>query len=327
MTALWAEAGVAVSKPFRRMSHAEAMDKYGSDKPDLRYGLEIFDASDVFRQSEFTIATSALDRGERVRGIRVPGGSTLSRKQLDEIEATAKSAGAAGLLRLKMTAGQLEGPAAKHLPAGAANTWGMTDGDLIVFVAAPAQIANPALDKVRQDLAKRLGLIRETEHVFLIVDEFPMFDRDPVNGGLLAVHHPFTAPMAEDLPLLETAPERARAQAYDVVYNGNELGGGSIRISDPRLQSRVFKLLGIDDATAEAKFGFLLEGLRAGAPPHGGVAFGLDRIAMQLSGAQSLRDVIAFPKTTTARALYEGAPAAVPPGDLKDLHIRIEDRS
>jgi aspartyl-tRNA synthetase len=327
MSALWAEAGLKVSAPFRRMSHAEAIEKYGTDKPDLRYGLEIFDASAVFRDSEFAMMKSALERGDRVRGIRVPGGATLSRKQLDEIEAIAKSAGAGGLLRLKMANGQLEGPAAKHLVPGAAEKWQMRDGDLIVFVAAPSHIANPALDKVRQDVAKRLDLVRDTEHVFLIVNEFPMFEKDPASGALMAVHHPFTAPMAEDVPLLDSAPEKARAQAYDVVYNGNELGGGSIRISDPGLQSRVFKLLGIDDKTAELRFGFLLEGLRAGAPPHGGVAFGLDRIAMQLAGAQSLRDVIAFPKTTAARALYEGAPAPVPSDDLKDLHIRIEGRS
>jgi aspartyl-tRNA synthetase len=324
---LWAETGIKVATPFRRMPYAEAMEKYGSDKPDLRYGLEIFDASDVYRNSEFGITKSALERGERVRAIRIPGGASLSRKQLDEIEAVAKSAGAGGLLRLKMANGQLEGPAAKHLAAGAAEAWHMHDGDLIVFVAAPPYVANPALDRVRQDVARRLDLIRDTEHVFLIVTEFPLFDKDPQTGALLAVHHPFTAPMAEDIPLLERSPEMARAQAYDVVYNGNELGGGSIRISDPALQSRVFTLLGIDEATANARFGFLLEGLRAGAPPHGGVAFGLDRIAMQLSGAQSLRDVIAFPKTTAARALYEGAPSAVPPRDLTDLHIRIEDRS
>jgi len=327
IAALWAEAGITAATPFRRMTYTDAMEKYGTDKPDLRYGLELFDASEIFRASEFVMMKSALDRGERVRAIRIPGGAALSRKQLDEIEAVAKSAGAAGLLRLKMANGQLEGPAAKFLPPDAARAFGMNDGDLIVFVAAPPAIANPALDRVRQDIAKRLDLVAKTEHCFLIVTEFPMFDEDPKTGALLAVHHPFTAPMADDVPLLDSAPERARAQAYDVVYNGTELGGGSIRISNPALQSRVFKLLGIDDATAEARFGFLLEGLRAGAPPHGGVAFGLDRIAMQLSGAQSLRDVIAFPKTTAARALYEGAPTHVPPQDLNDLHIRIEDRS
>jgi aspartyl-tRNA synthetase len=309
------------------MTYAEAMEKYGSDKPDLRYGLEIFDASGVFRESEFSITKSALDKGQRVRGIRIPNGASLSRKQLDEVEALAKSAGAGGLLRLKMTNGQLEGPAAKHLPPTAADALHLADGDLAVFVAAPAHIANAALDRVRQDVARRLNLIAEAEHVFLIVTEFPLFEKHPESGALMAVHHPFTSPMAEDIPLLDTAPEKVRANAYDVVYNGTELGGGSIRISDPVLQSRMFKLLGIDDATAEARFGFLLEGLRAGAPPHGGVAFGLDRIAMQLAGAQSLRDVIAFPKTTAARALYEGAPAPVPPEDLRDLHIRIEGRS
>ena len=324
---LWTEAGMTAPTPFRRMTYAEAMEKYGSDKPDLRYGLEIFDASEVYRNSEFGITKSALDRGERVRAIRIPNGASLSRKQLDEIEAVAKSAGAGGLLRLKMTNGQLEGPAAKYLPPSAAATWSLMEGDLIVFIAAAPHIANPALDRVRQDVARRLGLIKDTEHVFLIVTEFPLFAKESQSGALLAVHHPFTSPMAEDLRLLDTAPEQARAQAYDVVYNGTELGGGSIRISDPALQARIFTLLGIDDATAEARFGFLLEGLRAGAPPHGGVAFGLDRIAMQLAGAQSLRDVIAFPKTTAARALYEGAPAPVPPQDLTDLHIRIEDRS
>src|SRR4051812_7275148 len=193
------------------MSYRDAMEKYGSDKPDLRFGLEIFDASDVFRDSDFGITKSAFDRGERVRGIRIPGGASLSRKQLDEVEAVAKSAGAGGLLRLKMTNGQLEGPAAKFLPPSAAGALQMQDGDLVVFVAAPPHIANPALDRVRQDVARRLNLIADSEHVFLIVTEFPMFDKDPQSGALMAVHHPFTSPMAEDVPLLDTAPETARA--------------------------------------------------------------------------------------------------------------------
>jgi aspartyl-tRNA synthetase len=323
--ALWAEGGIEAPATFRRMPYREALEKYGSDKPDLRYGLEIFDASEVFRGTEFGITKSALEKGQRVRGIRVPGGAAFSRKQQDELEAVAKSAGAGGLLRLKFTNGQLEGPAAKFLGPDAASKLGATDGDLIVFVAAPPHVANPALDRVRQEVAKRLELIQEGAHEFLIVTEFPLFEKDPDSGALMAVHHPFTSPMAEDIPLLDTAPEKVRANAYDVVYNGTELGGGSIRISDPSLQARMFKLLGIDDATAEARFGFLLEGLRAGAPPHGGVAFGLDRISMQLAGAQSLRDVIAFPKTTAARALYEGAPTQVPAEDLKELHIKVKD--
>jgi aspartyl-tRNA synthetase len=325
--ALWSEGGIEAPATFRRMTYREAMEKYGSDKPDLRYGLEIFDASDVFRGTDFGITKSALERGERVRGIRIPAGAAFSRKQQDEIEAVAKSAGAGGLLRLKLANGQLEGPAAKFLPPEAAKALRMEEGDLVVFVAAPPHVANPALDRVRQEVARRLALAKDGAHEFLIVTEFPLFEKDPGSGALMAVHHPFTSPMAEDIPLLDTAPEKVRANAYDVVYNGTELGGGSIRISDPALQGRMFKLLGIDDATAEARFGFLLEGLRAGAPPHGGVAFGLDRISMQLAGAQSLRDVIAFPKTTAARALYEGAPTKVPAGDLQDLHIRVEDKS
>jgi aspartyl-tRNA synthetase len=325
VAALWAEGGIKAPDSFRRMPYREAMEKYGSDKPDLRFGLEIFDASDVFRGTEFGITRSALEKGQKVRGIRIPGGATFSRKQQDEFEAVAKSAGAGGLLRLKFANGQLEGPAAKFLGADAASKLGAMDGDLMVFVAAPAHVANPALDRVRQEVAKRLDLIKDGAHEFLIVTEFPLFEKDPDSGALMAVHHPFTSPMAEDIPLLDTAPEKVRANAYDVVYNGTELGGGSIRISDPSLQARMFTLLGIDDATAEARFGFLLEGLRAGAPPHGGVAFGLDRISMQLAGAQSLRDVIAFPKTTAARALYEGAPAQVPAEDLKELHIQVKD--
>jgi aspartyl-tRNA synthetase len=170
-----------------------------------------------------------------------------------------------------------------------------------------------------------MNMVPENESRFVWVTDFPMFEKDAKTGALGAVHHPFTSPLPADFELLDTAPERARAQAYDLVFNGTELGGGSIRISDPRLQSRVFGLLGIDEATAQARFGFLLEGLRAGAPPHGGIAFGFDRIAMQLSNAGSLRDVIAIPKTTAARALFEGAPAPVPASDLADLHIRIED--
>jgi aspartyl-tRNA synthetase len=165
--------------------------------------------------------------------------------------------------------------------------------------------------------------VPESGASFLWVYDFPMFEQDPETGALGAVHHPFTAPLVEDIPLLDSSPERARAQAYDLVYNGTELGGGSIRIHEPALQSRVFSLLGIDDETAQARFGFLLEGLRAGAPPHGGIAFGFDRIAMKLAGAGSLRDVIAFPKTTAARALFEGAPAPVPTEDLADLHMTL----
>ncbi|HEY4305604.1 MAG TPA: aspartate--tRNA ligase [Gemmatimonadaceae bacterium] len=322
--ALWSEGGQAMPLQIPRMSYADAMEKYGIDRPDLRYGLEIFDASEVFRGADFGITKGALERGGRVRGIRVPGGAALSRKQVDEIEAEAKKAGAGGLLRLKFANGSLDGPPAKFLAEGASQKLGVQEGDLVLLVADLDRKSSPALDRVRQEAARRMNLVPEHAASFLWVTDFPMFEQVPQTGALGAVHHPFTAPMPEDAHLLESAPQRARAQAYDLIYNGTELGGGSIRISDPHLQGRIFQLLGIDEATAQARFGFLLEGLRAGAPPHGGIAFGFDRIAMKLADAGSLRDVIAFPKTTAARALFEGAPSEVPVQDLEDLHVRIE---
>jgi aspartyl-tRNA synthetase len=228
-------------------------------------------------------------------------------------------------VRLKRTNGTLEGPAAKFLQSGAAEQLALREGDLALLVAGPDHVSSPALDRVRQDLARRLTLAAVADRRFLWVTDFPLFELDPTTGQLSSVHHPFTSPNPEDLGKLDTAPASVRALAYDVVLNGTELGGGSIRISDPAIQSRMFSLLGIDEKTAQARFGFLLEGLRSGAPPHGGIAFGLDRIAMQLSGASSLRDVIAFPKTTAARALFEGAPSPVPPRDLEELHIRVEE--
>ena len=254
----------------------------------------------------------------------MPGGATLSRKQQDEIEVAAKSAGALGLIRLKRVNGALEGPAAKYLGEGAVAALGLAEGELGLYVAGADRVSSPALDRVRQDVAQRMQLVPAGVNAFVWITDFPMFERDAENGVLAAVHHPFTAPHPDDVGLLDAEPWRARALAYDLVLNGTELGGGSIRISDPVVQQRIFGLLGIDDETARARFGFLLEGLRAGAPPHGGIAFGFDRITMLLAGASSLRDVIAFPKTTAARALFEGAPSAVPESDLRDLHIHLE---
>ncbi len=322
--ALWKEGGSEMPAEVRRMSYADAMERYGIDRPDLRYGLEIEDVSAVFRDTEFVVTRNALASGGRVRGIRIPGGAALSRKQVDEIEAVAKSGGAGGLLRIKRVGGSLEGPAAKFLGEGAAERLGLHDGDLGLYVAAADRIANVALDRVRQDVAQRMQLVPTNVNAFVWVTDFPMFERDSATGALAAMHHPFTSPHPEDVALLDSVPWMARALAYDLVLNGTELGGGSIRISDPGVQARIFTLLGIDDDTARARFGFLLEGLRAGAPPHGGIAFGFDRITMLLAGATSLRDVIAFPKTTAARALFEGAPSPVPATDLEELHITLE---
>ena len=323
--ALWIEGENAVPVGrIRRMAYAEALERYGIDRPDLRYGLEIEDVSDVFRGVELPFTSAALAAGGRVRGIRVPGGATLSRKQLDEIDALAKGAGARGLLRIKRLNGVLDGAVGKVLDDASSAPLGLAEGDLGLYVAAEDHLSSPALDRVRQDVAQRMGLVPAGVNAFVWVTDFPMFERDAASGALAAVHHPFTAPHPDDIGLLAGEPWKARALAYDLVLNGTELGGGSIRISDPAVQAQIFTLLGIDDATAQMRFGFLLEGLRAGAPPHGGIAFGFGRIAMLLAGATSLREVIAFPKTTAARALFEGAPAAVPQGDLRDLHIQLE---
>jgi aspartyl-tRNA synthetase len=322
--ALWAESGTEIPARFPRMTYQDAMERFGTDRPDTRYGLEIFDATEPFRGSEFGVTRAALEQGGRVRGIRVPGGAALSRKQLDELEGVAKGAGAGGLLRLKVANGALEGTGAKFLAGDAAGRLGLVEGDLCLLAAGADRLTSQVLDRVRQDVARRLSLIPEGALSFLWVVDFPMFERDPDSGALAPVHHPFTSPRLDDRPLLAEEPERARAMAYDVVLNGTELGGGSIRINDPGLQQEVFALLGIDEAAAQARFGFLLEGLRAGAPPHGGIAFGFDRIAMLIAGAGSLRDVIAFPKTTAARALFEGAPTQVASAELRELHLRVD---
>ncbi|MBM3906626.1 MAG: aspartate--tRNA ligase [Gemmatimonadetes bacterium] len=323
VAALWREAGHEVATPFERMSYADAMERYGCDRPDLRYGLEVHDFTGAFRALDFGVTKSAIEAGGRVRGIRVPGGAAWSRKQVDELEALAKSAGAGGLLRVKKADGKLDGPVAKFLTPEAESALALADGDLALLVAAADRISSPALDRVRQECARRLNLVDEQARRFLWVTDFPMFEQDPATGALSAVHHPFTAANPEDMAAYPDAPARWRALAYDCVLNGLELGGGSIRTSDPRVQSRMFTLLGIgDEADQERRFGFLLEGLRAGAPPHGGIAFGFDRISMLLSSGTSLRDVIAFPKTTAARALFENAPSTVPSDDLRELHLR-----
>ncbi len=324
IAALWKEGGVLIPTPFPRMSYKDAMERYGTDRPDLRYGLELFDATDSFRGADFGITRFAIEGGGRIRGLRIPGGAVLSRKQVDDLETLARGAGAGGMLRLKREKGELTGPPAKFLSPEQGASLGLEEGDLCLLVAAWDSISSPALDRVRQEAARVMNLVPEKTLSFLWVLDFPLFEKDASTGALGAVHHPFTSPHPGDLALLDSAPEKARAVAYDVVLNGTELGGGSIRIADPDVQRRMFNLLAIDDETAQQRFGFLLEGLRSGAPPHGGIAFGFDRIAMLLAGASSLRDVIAFPKTTAARALFEGAPTPVAAEDLHDLHIRLD---
>jgi aspartyl-tRNA synthetase len=323
LVALWAEAGETVSAPFPRMSYREAMERYGVDKPDLRFGLEIRDLTPSIGEGSGDFLRAAVGRGERVHALVAPGGAALSRKDLDALTADAKTMRASGLLWAKRGPEGVTGPGAKAFGAAALAALRLGEGDLALAVAGPDAVALPALGRVRLEAIRKLGLAPRTKHAFVWIEQFPLFEHDAETQQFVPMHHPFTAPHPDDLAFLDSAPERVRSTHYDPVYNGNELGSGSIRIVDPALQQRVFDRLGIGPAEAEHRFGFLLEGLKAGAPPHGGIALGFDRIVMLLAGTDNLRDVIAFPKTAAARALFEGAPTPVQQADLDVLHLRV----
>jgi aspartyl-tRNA synthetase len=321
LVALWDEAGEPVEAPFRRMAHREAMERYGVDKPDLRFGMEIEDLGSALAGRGFRAFDEVAGNGGRVRGIRVPGGAALSRKDLDHLTELAKSGGVGGLATLKRQGDQLSGPLAK-LTGLTADVARLEDGGLLLAVAGADLVTSAALHQVRGGLIARLKPAPAAKHAFVWIEGFPLFEHDPQTGALVFAHHPFTSPHPDDLPrFLGGEVEQVRALHYDAVYNGVELGSGSIRITDPAVQLKVFQSLGTGPAEAEARFGFLLKALRAGAPPHGGFAIGFDRVTMLLAGASSLREVIAFPKTTAARALFEDAPAPVPPDDLTGLGL------
>jgi aspartyl-tRNA synthetase len=323
LVALWAEAGHAIARPFPRMEYRDAMERYGTDKPDLRFGLTLTDVGSTFGGRGFRAFDESVARGGRVRGIKVPGGAALSRKDLDGLTEIVRTAGGSGLATLKRQGDQLTGPLAK-LEGMTADHAGLADGDLWLVVAGADPVTSRALDRVRLAIIDRLKPDPAVSHAFTWVESFPLFEPEPETGNWTFAHHPFTSPHPEDIGRL-MAGERAgvRALHYDAVYNGTELGSGSIRITDSELQVTVFGVLGISPADAERRFGYLLRALQDGAPPHGGFAIGFDRVAMFLAGAESLRDVIAFPKTTTARALFEDAPTAVAPADLAALHIQL----
>ena len=322
LVALWHEAGHTISRPFARLTWREAMERYGTDKPDLRFDFPIADWTTQVQPLAVPFFQGATN-GSRVRGIAVRGGGTLSRKDVDQLTETAKTHGAPGLAWVKRQGEQLSGSVGKHFTAEALGRLGVGDGDVALITVGPDRVTSPALDKVRQEVIRRLAPAPKLAHAFCWVVDFPLFEPDPETGKPVFAHHPFTSPHPEDLQRLDSEPFACRALHYDAVYNGNELGSGSIRITNPAVQRTVFRHLGLSPAEIEARFGFLLIALAAGAPPHGGFAVGFDRTVMLIAGAGSLRDVIAFPKTTAARALFEGAPAPARPEDLAALHIKV----
>jgi aspartyl-tRNA synthetase len=265
-----------------------------------------------------------LKDGARVRGLAVKGGGALARKDVDQLADTAKQLGGAGLGWVKRQGEQVSGSLGKHFTVEALGTLGVGDGDAALMTVGPDRVTSPVLDRVRLEVIRRLAPPPASAHAFCWVVDFPLFEPDPETGRPVFAHHPFTAPHPDDLARFDSEPFACRALHYDAVYNGNELGSGSIRISDAAVQRRVFAQLGLSPQEADARFGFLLSALQSGAPPHGGFAIGFDRVVMLLAGAASLRDVIAFPKTTAARALFEGAPAPANPADLAALHIEVE---
>ena len=326
MQRLLREIGRDVSLPMRRMSYAEAMAKYGSDKPDLRCGLEIVDVSELYRESSFGVFREVVEHGGVVRGFTVPGAARYSRREVDELVEQAKQLGATGLVWIRRAA---EGAIQTNVKAigestldATLNRLGVSADGLAVIGAGAADATSQVLGQLRLSIARKENLLRTDEFAFTWVTDFPLLEYHEDDGRWYSMHHPFTAPMDQDVEKLEQDPGAARAKAYDLVLNGTEIGGGSIRIHDASLQARIFKRLGITDEEAKLRFGFFLEALEYGTPPHGGIALGLDRIVALLAGETSIREVMAFPKTANAVDLMADAPSTVDPKQLRELRIK-----
>lgn len=314
--------GVEVETPFPRMTYEEMMARYGSDKPDLRYGMELTDLAPTFAGTGFRAFASIAEAGGVVKGFAAPGGAELSRKELDQLVQETRGRGAAGLVWLVVEADSVRSPIEKHLSAEEVEAvkaaTGAAAGDLVLIVADRPDRANVALDALRRTMADRLGLIPANEWRFVWMIEPPLFEWSEEEDRWVSVHHPFTSPASDDLD-----PRTAKARAYDLVLNGSEVGGGSIRIHDPRVQARVFEALGLSPEEAEEKFGHLLRAFRFGAPPHGGIAMGIDRLVMLMAGKETLRDVTAFPKAQSGADPLTGAPARVAEDQLRELGLRL----
>ncbi|GAB6155323.1 aspartate--tRNA ligase [Desulfosporosinus burensis] len=317
--------GTSLMMPFPRLTYKEAMDRYGSDKPDTRFGMELIDVGDLVAKTGFKVFANVVANGGSVKCICAKGCSGMPRREIDDLAKYVSTYRAKGLAWIVMAEEGIKSPIAKFFTEEEMNALikhvGAETGDIVFFVADTYSVVSDALGHLRLELAKRLGLISEDALNFLWVTEFPLLEYDEEQKRYIAIHHPFTAPMDEDLPLLETEPLKVRAKAYDMVLNGVELGGGSIRIHRRKVQEQLFSALGFSEEEAVDKFGYLLEAFEYGTPPHGGVAFGLDRLIMLLTGKDNIRDVIAFPKTQSASDLMAHAPSPVTLRQLKDLHI------